>query len=199
MLTYHQKRSSSIHLRAISQEIPQPSITKFDTSKISLKSPRGLWVKWVNISLIATVMVIKTIMSLFIIWVSRFNKIIPQGRVSNILQFNMFRQSTFCSQWQWNLTNKLFFNCLLTTSRFPKSWTQYVSGSKMLGTREEHFCFHYGVIKWKHFSRWWPFVRGIHHWWFLWCHPKQSAKQILELPVRCNAMMLIVTSQLCWS
>ena len=41
-------RSSGIHLRAILQEILQPSVTEISwkiTSKFSLKSPKGQWVK----------------------------------------------------------------------------------------------------------------------------------------------------------
>ena len=29
---------------------------------------------------------------------------------------------------------------------------------------ERHLHFHDNVIKWKHFPRYWPFVRGIHRW-----------------------------------
>ena len=46
-------RFSDLHLKAISQEIPQPSITTIVSkinylSKISFKSPRGQWVKGVT-------------------------------------------------------------------------------------------------------------------------------------------------------
>ena len=48
MLTYHQWSPSDIHIRANSQDMPQPSITKIHLkitwSKISFKFPRGQWV-----------------------------------------------------------------------------------------------------------------------------------------------------------
>ena len=60
-------------------------------------------------------------------------------------------------------------------------------------------CRHDDVIKWKHFPRYWPFVKGIHRWghrcislikasdadlWcFLWPAPEQTAEQTIETPV----------------
>ena len=63
------------------------------------------------------------------------------------------------------------------------------------------------IIKWKHFPRYWPFVRGIHRWpvnsphngrdaelWcFLWSEPKQTA----ETPAIGDAIVLIMTSLWC--
>ena len=54
---------------------------------------------------------------------------------------------------------------------------------------------HDDVIKWKHFQRYWPFVRGIHRWiprpkasdaelWrFLWSAPEQAIELTIETPV----------------
>ena len=61
------------------------------------------------------------------------------------------------------------------------------------------------VIKWKHFLRYWPFVRGI-HWWirlikasdtelwcFLWSTPEQMDEWPIEMPVIRDAIALIMT------
>ena len=58
-----------------------------------------------------------------------------------------------------------------------------------------HGVSHADVIKWKHFPRYWPFVRGSHRWipltkasdtellCFLWSVPEQIAEQTIETPV----------------
>ena len=67
------------------------------------------------------------------------------------------------------------------------------------------------VIKWKHFPRYWPFVRRIDRppvdsshkdqwrraWCFLWSAPEQSVKQIIDTQVVWDAIALIMTSLLC--
>ena len=67
---------------------------------------------------------------------------------------------------------------------------------------------HVDVIKWKHFSRYWPFVRGIHRspvnypdkgQWpealiFLSSAPEQTVKQTIETPVIWDAIVPIMTS-----
>ena len=66
---------------------------------------------------------------------------------------------------------------------------------------------HDDVIKWKHFPRYWPFVRGIHQspmnsphkgqWRGVWCFlrsaPEQTSEQIIETPVIWDATVLIMT------
>ena len=70
------------------------------------------------------------------------------------------------------------------------------------------------VIKWKHFPRYWSFVRGIHRspvnsphkgqWrgalmFFLWSASEQTVEQTIETPVIWDAIALIMTSLLCIS
>ena len=89
---------------------------------------------------------------------------------------------------------------------------------KLPGCVEGHPCYswladttqkrHKDVIKWKHFPRYWPFVRGIHRWpvdsphkgqrrgalIFFWCAPEQTVEQTLETPVIWDAIALVMTS-----
>ena len=64
------------------------------------------------------------------------------------------------------------------------------------------------VIKWKHFLRYWPFVREIHQWLvdsphkgqlhralMFWSATEQTVEQTIETPVIWNAIALIMTSQ----
>ena len=67
---------------------------------------------------------------------------------------------------------------------------------------------HGDVIKWKHFPRYWPIVRGIHRssvdsvykasdaelWYFLPSAPDQTVEQTIETPVIWDAIALIMTS-----
>ena len=71
---------------------------------------------------------------------------------------------------------------------------------------------HDDVIKWKHFPRYWPFMRGIHRspmvsltktsdselWCFLWSAPEQMVEQTIETPVIWDAIALLKTALL-WS
>ena len=61
------------------------------------------------------------------------------------------------------------------------------------------------VIKWKHFPRYWPFVRGIHRWIFLTKAGdsellcllsafEQNVEQTIKTPVIWDASALIMTS-----
>ena len=64
---------------------------------------------------------------------------------------------------------------------------------------------HDDVIRWKHFPRYWPFVRGIHRWpvnfphknndaelWcFLWSAPKRTAERTIGTPVIWDAIALV--------
>ena len=66
---------------------------------------------------------------------------------------------------------------------------------------------HDDVIKWKHFPRYWPFVRGIHRspvnsphkasdaelWCLLWSVPEQTVAQTIDMPVIWDAIALITT------
>ena len=74
-----------------------------------------------------------------------------------------------------------------------------------------HYYFHYDVIKWKHFPRYWPFVQAIHRWipltkasvsrsfdvFFDLCLNKRLSKQSIEMPVTWYTVALIMTSLLC--
>ena len=69
-------------------------------------------------------------------------------------------------------------------------------------------CMHYDVIKWKHFPRYWPFVRGttshrrIPHtkasdaelWYLLWSLPEKTFERTIETPVIWDAITLIMAS-----
>ena len=68
-------------------------------------------------------------------------------------------------------------------------------------------CFHDDVIKWKHFPRYWPFVRGIqrspvdflHKGRWRWdsnfsSAPEQTIEQTIKTPVIWEAIALITTS-----
>ena len=71
-----------------------------------------------------------------------------------------------------------------------------------------NFTFHDYGKKWKHFPRYWPFVKGTtgHRWipltkasdsalWcFLWYAPEQTVEQTLETPMIWDAIALIMTS-----
>ena len=65
---------------------------------------------------------------------------------------------------------------------------------------------HDDVIKWKHFSRYWPFLRGIHRspvstkkgdfelWYLVWYAPERMVEQTVEMPVIWDVMWPIATS-----
>ena len=67
---------------------------------------------------------------------------------------------------------------------------------------------HDDVIKWKHFSCYWPFVRGIHRslvishkkasdtelWCFRWFEPEQKFEKKIEAPAIWDVIALIMTS-----
>ena len=71
-----------------------------------------------------------------------------------------------------------------------------------------------GVFKWKHFLRYWPYVRGIYRssvdsphkgqwrgafkWCFLCSAPEQAFEQTIEMPVISHAIVLIMTSLWCY-
>ena len=74
----------------------------------------------------------------------------------------------FC--WSCNIPGKtksipgLLMTCLhaLPSHQHPCYWLFRVNGSiSSLGRDLSYLC-HDDVIKWKHFPRYWPFVRGIH-------------------------------------
>ena len=65
--------------------------------------------------------------------------------------------------------------------------------------------YHDEFIKWKHFPRYWPFMRGIRWipltragdaelWWFLWAAPEQTIEQTIEMRVNWNTIAVIMTS-----
>ena len=73
----------------------------------------------------------------------------------------------------WPVTRKMFpFDDVImlweeNISLFLSNWT----GSAILALKHacvhwsiDHWSGHDDVIKWKHFPRYWPFVRGIHQW-----------------------------------
>ena len=67
---------------------------------------------------------------------------------------------------------------------------------------------HDDIIIWKHFPRYWTFVRGIHrspvdsphkasvaeHWWLLWSAPEQTVEQTIGTPVIWDAIAFIMVS-----
>ena len=74
-----------------------------------------------------------------------------------------------------------------------------------------HNTFHDDVIKWKHFPRYWPYVRGIHRspvvpltkvsgaelWCSLWYSPKQTVVQTIGNMAIWDAIVLVMTSLWC--
>ena len=98
--------------------------------------------------------------------------------------------------YRWDLFNSVMFACTVVTTIGTSAIylcvypgvMQYLKGDTVgcLGTtswkRISLNCIvcnmaHDDVIKWKHFPRYWSFVRGIHRpvpelWYFLWCAPE---------------------------
>ena len=71
--------------------------------------------------------------------------------------------------WPWALEMCLFYyrfcrKCELKQSKLGTP--RFLSYSIPYGATQTQFYpwFHDEVIKWKHFPRYWPFVRGIHRW-----------------------------------
>ena len=70
------------------------------------------------------------------------------------------------------------------------------------------YIWHDDVIKWKHFPRYWPFVReptghrwipmtkasDVELWYFLWSAREQTFEQTIDTPVIWDAIPLIMTS-----
>ena len=81
-------------------------------------------------------------------------------------------------------------------------------GVDIVGLTSTTALIYYNVIKWKHFPRYWPFVRGIRalpvdsltrasdaeFWCFLWTAHEQLVGQTIEAPVIWGAITLIMTS-----
>ena len=74
--------------------------------------------------------------------------------------------------------------------------------------KSKMFAAYDDVIKWKHYPRYWPFVRGIRRspvhsshkgqdvelWCFLWSVLEQTAEKTIETPVIWEAIVLILAS-----
>ena len=78
-------------------------------------------------------------------------------------------------QWNFDQNTKLFIHenasenivcekgAILSRGRWVNNWPSALWGlNKMAVMLQMTFCTHDDVIKWKHFPRYWPFVRGIH-------------------------------------
>ena len=63
-------------------------------------------------------------------------------------------------QWNWNRNTKLFIHENAFESVAILFWGDELSSFHSY----RGSWYHDDVIKWKHFPRYWPFVRGIHRW-----------------------------------
>ena len=63
-------------------------------------------------------------------------------------------------QWNFNQNNIIFFEEIAFETSSAK-WLPFCLGPSVLTLTRRHSN-HDDVIKWKHFPRYWPFVRGIH-------------------------------------
>ena len=106
----------------------------------------------------------------------------------------------------------VFTSCVMTGVSIriaidPWCWYIYLNWSTS-PTTVPTSCDHYGVIKWKQYPRYWPFVRGttghrwntltkasdVKFWCFLWSAPGQNVKPTIDTPVVWDAIALIITS-----
>ena len=85
----------------------------------------------------------------------------------------------------WPITkfpdNSLTFAWYGISVTFPYRWTPCAMVTILMMV-----TFHDDVIKWKHFPRYWPFVRGIHR------STKQKVEQTIVTPVIWNAIALVM-------
>ena len=95
--------------------------------------------------------------------------------------------------------NLFWHNIRYQNSTKIHRWRKCITGARITTSHDE-------VIKWKHFSRCWPFVRGIHRspvnsphkasdaglWCFLWSAPEPTVEVTVEMPVIWDAIALIV-------
>ena len=114
--------------------------------------------------------------------------------------------SSMCDYWKYS-TRKW----LLVDNRRYNAWDVWTL--KVVQIWESRLVFtlhtHDDVIKWKHFPRYWPFVRLIHRspvyfphkgqcntelWCFLWSAPEQMVEQTIETPAIWDAIVFIMRS-----
>ena len=97
---------------------------------------------------------------------------------------------------------RLYLSCFQRPGDFL-SWVKFVFVAIQCKCHEFYSrliwgsCFHDDFIEWKHFQRYWNFVREIHWsllhsthtkasdtalWYFVWSVPEQTVKQTLETP-----------------
>ena len=90
----------------------------------------------------------------------------------------------------WNVKSRCNMSSLPGTLGVAHSYNRVLS------------AYHDDVIKWKHFPRYWPFVRGIHRspvnsphtgqcaelWCFLWSTPDQTVEETIETPLFWDAI-----------
>ena len=88
---------------------------------------------------------------------------------------------------------------LLKFGNSTNSWVAYCWRVRLL------IAMHDDVIKWKHFPRYWPYVRGTtgnpitkasdgELWCFVWSTPKHTVEQTIEAPVIWDTTALIMKS-----
>ena len=126
-------------------------------------------------------------------WVWWTNNIFPQKVVIFIIMLDTILLSMWCLDWS---------RC---GSRLLASMSSWASSFCIIPHRK--VLQHDDVIKWKHFQRYWSFVRGINRspvdsphkgQWrraltFSWCAPEQTVELTIEMPVIWDAMAFIVT------
>ena len=91
----------------------------------------------------------------------------PQPRSYNKNQcWQIFLTPCGVTKPQWfnylNDHHPLIFNCCQLVVASGHSYKEYHWDFKTCAELKSLFLWHDDVIKWKHFPRYWPFVRGIH-------------------------------------
>ena len=66
-------------------------------------------------------------------------------------------KASFRILWKISKVFLIAMSKISIVCKYRRQSTQYINSPSVMGTRA-----HYDVIKWKHFARYWPFVRGIH-------------------------------------
>ena len=105
--------------------------------------------------------------------VERWYHLCCHWRLWELAQFgnlNYIDTGIWFSYWSFLYISQRKMYSMYTAVRYFIPWPQETT---------EKICWHDDVIKWKHFPRYWPFVRGIHHtkasdaelWCLLWSAP----------------------------
>ena len=97
--------------------------------------------------------------------------------------------------WLKMIPQWILIVCLLVGEQHRVSIMGACRLAAIVGTTHGNKC--------KHFTRYWPFMRGIHRspkasdaelWCYLWSAPEQTVEQTIETPVIWGAIALIMTS-----